>query len=136
MLGGRWLTQDELERRLAILTPKQRQELYGRYIQAAGWPARREVYDEGFDSVHAAQQRALLDSLYVGADSLTGHRRVIDLLVRQLGEIRAALPLKLQATGLGHETADLLARFDLRARVWTAMLETEGYHVRIPGVSR
>jgi imidazolonepropionase-like amidohydrolase len=128
MIGGRWLAQDELNRRIETLEQKER---YARHLieindvwsYGIGRDKRPQVL-EALKPVHQARQLALLDSLRASPDSLTGHRYLIDLLAQQLGEVRAALSAKEHA------------QFDRAAHTWLAAREAEGYHAEIRGMGQ
>lgn len=145
MLGGRWLSRAEIDRRLATMTfPTVTQ---GQVVLApvksywqnvadmavttaqpvlAGFTlseAQRTTY-QADQVAHDAQWKALLDSLGESDDYVGGTTRILTRLARQLADDRQFL------------TVEQRVSFDPRARVWLSHNAQDGYVLTIPGVSR
>lgn len=134
MIGGRWMASAELNRRatVALLYPflliETEQMLKAGGVDSSLAPALRQRLMQ-LDSVHHVQRYALAERFVLtpmvpagGADSLRGPEQLVTLFARQLGEIRAALPVAARD------------RFDEQARVWLSARSAGGYHLTIPGV--
>ncbi|HXC25650.1 MAG TPA: amidohydrolase family protein, partial [Gemmatimonadaceae bacterium] len=145
MLGGRWLSRAEIDRRVAAMTLPT--VTHGQVVEApvkSYWSniadmavttakpvlagvtlstAQRTTY-QADQAVHDAQWRALLDSLGESDAYGVGTYRVLALIARQLADDHQLL------------TPEQRALFDPRARAWIVQKAQEGDTLTIRGVQQ
>jgi imidazolonepropionase-like amidohydrolase len=145
MIGGRWLSREDIDRHLATFpadSSGERMYFYWRIVdglQEFYWHSGSENAVALFGGLaltgaqqasfrqlrtaHEAQWAALVDSLEVGYLDQAGTGRALQLAGRQIGEYRVLLST--EQRGL----------FDPRARAWAETYERQGYAATIPGVT-
>lgn len=139
MLGGRWLSRAEMDRRIATLTLP---------VHAAGEPvksywsntldeivqsatsvlhdlkptdAQRATFEK-LHAMHKTQRQALVDSLGENDQYTASTQRVLGLLAHEIGEYRTDL------------TPEQRTQFDRQVGTWTRRWRAKGYAVAVPGV--